>query len=406
VRQVTLPTPGTQAQLEACAAALHGELLDRRHPLWQLVVIDGLQTGQAAYYIKVHHAVLDGQAGVMLGLALCDLSAKPPRRALPAAPPAEHPGRAALAAVALRHDAGQYIKLLRHLPDVVRTLAGLFTPAPPAARGQLAQNLAFGPKTPLNVTIDGRRGFAAATVPLTTLKALAVAHDAKLNDIVLALCSGALRRWLAAHGGVPKKPLIAAMPISLRAAGNTEYTTQATMTLVNLHTDIADPLRRLRAIRDGALAMKTLAQRARRVIPTDYPTFGMPWLLHGLATLYGRSGLTRALPTIANLVISNVPGPTVPLYAAGARMATYWPMSIVEHGLGLNVTVMSYAGAMGFGFTVATDAVPEAGELTLALQAALDELLARSGLVPKPKPMPKPVAAARRRRRATPATAR
>jgi hypothetical protein len=124
--------------------------------------------------------------------------------------------------------------------------------------------------------------------------------------------------------------------------------------------------------------MKALAQRARGVIPTDFPSIGTPWLLQALAALYGRSGITRAMPPIANVVISNVPGPQVPLYAAGARMTDYWPLSIVEHGVGLNITVMSYAGTMGFGFTTARCAVPDARELSAALRAALDELVARS----------------------------
>jgi WS/DGAT/MGAT family acyltransferase len=342
-----------------------------------LVVIDGLQTGQAAYYIKVHHAVLDGQAGVLLANALFDLTPKA-RPARGASVHAEHPGMAELAAAALKHDAGQYIKLIRHLPDVVKTLVGLFRAAPGQTKGQLGQNFSFGPKTELNVPITSGRGFAALSIPLDELKALATAHEAKLNDIVLALCGGALRRYLARHGGIPKKPLIAAMPISLREPGNTEFTTQATMSMVNLNTHVADPLKRLRAIRDAAGAVKALAKRAKGVLPTDFPSIGVPWLLHGLASLYGRSGIAGAIPPIANVVISNVPGPQLPLYVAGARMATYWPMSIVEHGLGLNITVMSYAGAMGFGFTTARSAVPDARELSAALLEALDELVAKS----------------------------
>jgi len=127
----------------------------------------------------------------------------------------------------------------------------------------------------------------------------------------------------------------------------------------------------------------------------------VPWVLHGLATLYGRLGLTRAMPPIANVVISNVPGPTVPLYVAGARMATYWPLSIVEHGVGLNVTVMSYAGAMGFGFTTARNAVPDARELSQALLASLDELVAR-GLPAARKKTVLAAAPAPRRRVVTP----
>ncbi|MFO1291650.1 MAG: wax ester/triacylglycerol synthase family O-acyltransferase [Rubrivivax sp.] len=382
VQRVTLRAPGGQAELEDMAAHLHGELLDRTRPLWRLYVIDGLPGGQAGYYIKVHHAVLDGQAGVLLAQALFDLTPKPrrprvPRRGgLPA--PAE-PGMAELAAAALEHDAGQYVRFMRHLPEVLRTLGGLVGAGSDAAAGRgqggLGQNFALGPHTALNVPISHRRGFAAHSLPLAVLKEVAAAHEAKLNDVVLALASGALRRWLARHGGIPAKPLVAAMPISLRAPGNTEYTTQATMSLVNLHTDIADPVRRLHAIRDAAGAMKAFAGRARGILPTDFPSITLPWVLQGLALAYGRSGLAGKLPPIANLVISNVPGPQVPLYAAGARMRSYWPLSIVEHGLGLNLTVMSYAGTLGFGFTTARDAVPDAAELSGALEVAFAELV-------------------------------
>jgi WS/DGAT/MGAT family acyltransferase len=333
LQHLKLPAPGTQAQLEDCVGALHSELLDRSQPLWRLYIIDGLQSGLVGYYVKVHHAVLDGQAGVMLAQALFDVTPQP--RVIEKGAPlhAEHPGMGELAAAALRHDVGQYIKLVRHLPDVVKALTGMFgARAPAQAKGRLGQNFSFGPKTPLNGPITGERGFAAVSIPMATLKQLAAAHEAKLNDVVMALCSGALRRYLAAHGGIPKKPLIASMPISLRAAGNTEYTTQATLSLVNLNTHIADPVKRLLAIRDAAGAVKAMAQRAKGVIPTDFPSIGVPWVLHGLASLYGRSGLAGAMPPVANVVISNVPGPQVPLYASGARMATYWPLSIPDHG--------------------------------------------------------------------------
>ena len=382
VRRVRLPRPGTRAQFEACAARLHAELLDRSRPLWQLVVIDGLPGGQAAYYFKVHHAVVDGQSGVMLAQTLFDLTPKPRRIAAGQAARAEHPGMAELAAAGLKHDVGQYIKLVRNLPGVVKTLAGLFGKMPEELSGRLTQNAAFGPKTALNLPITGDRGFAGASVPLDVLKALAQAHEAKLNDVVMALCSGMLRRWLAAHGGIPKKPLLAAMPISVRESGNTDYTTQATMAVVNLNTHLADPVKRLRAIRDASGAVKLVAKRAKGLVPTDFPTIGVPWVMHGLATLYGRSGIAKAMPPLANVVISNVPGPQVPLYAAGARMLHYWPMSIVEHGLGLNITVLSYAGTMDFGFTTARNVVGDAHELSVALMEALDELRGASTAKP------------------------
>ncbi len=407
VQHLALPAPGDQATLEDCVAGLHGELLDRARPLWRLWVIDGLASGHVAYYVKVHHAMLDGLAGVLLAQVLFDVTPTPrtvPRRGRAAT--AEHPGMGQLAAAALRHDAGQVVKFVRRLPEVARTLAGLVGlaggPAAPdagagagagagaAARTRPGQNFAFGPSTVLNVTITGARRFAGLSLPLESLKQIARAHDAKLNDIVLALASGALRRYLAHHGGIPKKPLIAAMPISLRARGNTDFTTQATLTLVNLHTHVADPIRRLHAIRDAAGAAKLLTGRADALLPTDFPSLTLPWILHGLASLYGRSGLAGAIPPVANLIISNVPGPQVPLYAAGARMSTYWPLSIPEHGLGVNLTVMSYAGSMGFGVVAATVAVPDARAFTRALREAFEELVEKSKVKPRPRPAPKP----------------
>jgi len=374
-----LPPPGDQAQLEDCAAQLHAQRLDRSRPLWRMTVIEGLPPGEVALYCQIHHAMLDGQAGVQLTQTLFDTVARPRRSAAAAATPIERrseaPSKAELASAALQHDAGQYLKLLRHLPELLRTLSDLAGGAPAKTGRRRAQGRFFGPRTALNVPIDAERSFAGWSVPLATLRRLAEPHGATLNDMVLALCSGALRRWLARHGGIPRRPLIATMPVSLREAGNTEFRTQATLTLVNLHSHVADPLRRLRAIRDAAGATKAMTQRAKGVLPTDFPSIGTPWLLQALAALYGLPGLASAIPPIANLVISNIPGPPQPLYAAGARMRDYWPLTIVEHGVGLNITVISYAGAMGFGITSASRAMPDAREFSGALQAALDELL-------------------------------
>ena len=152
VQRLTLPSPGTQAQLEDCVARLHSELLDRNRPLWRVAVIDGLDNGDAAYYIKVHHAAMDGQAGVLMAQALFDLTPKPRRIARGQSPAAEHPGKAELAAIALKHDAGQYLKLIRQLPDVVKTLVGLFgaktgrtpgqsRPAPPSRQRRCSTSI-------------------------------------------------------------------------------------------------------------------------------------------------------------------------------------------------------------------------------------------------------------------------
>jgi WS/DGAT/MGAT family acyltransferase len=238
----------------------------------------------------------------------------------------------------------------------------------------LWRNISFWPRTPINAAITGERGFAAASISLPEVKAIAAAQEATVNDVVLALCSGALRRYLARHGGIPRKPLVATMPISLRDQGNREFSTQATLSLVSLATHIADPVRRLRAIRAAAGATKSVAKRAKSVIPVDFPTIGWPWIVGVLASMYGKTRLANAIPPIANVVISNVAGPAVPLYVAGARMTGYWPLSIVEHGIGLNITLMSYVGELGIGFTAASCVVPKPQELVADILAAHAEL--------------------------------
>lgn len=389
IRRVRVPAPGNWAQLEAVVAGLHAELLDRTRPLWMLYVFDGLEGGASAYYFKIHHAMLDGQAGVALAGALFDTSpeaAPRPRVARPAkGANAAAPGTLALAATAFRHDAAQYIKLVRELPGVVRTLAGILKSSAGKSRGaagsedapslaELRRSVSFGPRTVFNVAITPERGFATAAVPRAELKAIAAAHEATVNDVVLALASGALRRYLKRHAAIPKKSLIASMPISLREQGNTEMRTQATLSLVSLATQVADPVKRLQAIRDSAGATKAVARQAKSVIPTDIPLLGVPWLLGALASLYGRSRVVDTLPVLANVLISNVPGPPVPLYVNGFRMTGYWPLSIVEHGVGVNITLMSYAGTLFLGFVVAKNAVPDARELADDFLDAFAEL--------------------------------
>ena len=367
--RVTLPAPGTQAQLEAAVARLHAQPLDRSRPLWRFHVIEGLQDGSVAFYSKAHHATLDGASGVAFAQALLDLA--PSKRKVEAGRRrrTDHPSIATMIGTALKVSGTQTVSLVRLLPGLARAAARLA-----AGSTGFSRNLALGPRTAFNRAIDSGRSYATATLPLEAVRGLAKANDATVNDVVLTLVGGALRTYLQTRGGVPHKSLVVAMPVSLREAGNTEATTLATMTLASLATHVADPVERLHAVQESTRAAKEVTRQLKGLIPTDFPSLGLPWLLSAAATLYGRTALADRIPPIANLVVSNVPGPDFPLYLAGARLLTYWPVSIVEHGLGLNITLQSYNGMLGFGVLAARVGIPDARPLARALATALDDL--------------------------------
>ena len=382
IRHVVLPKPGTRAQLEACVAQLHAVPLDRTRPLWTVTIIEGLPKRQVGYYTSIHHAVLDGEAAVAMVKALYDVTPRPRSVArtsgAPAVGHAEHPSPVDLIEGALRHDVAQVVKFVRLLPEIARAVTAPWRAAPEDTSSGSAPSLpSFAPRTPLNVAVTRDRAFATASIPLAEVQQIAQVQQCTVNDVVLAICAGALRRYLAHHGGVPEQALIAGIPMSLREQGDAEYTTQATAARVSLATGIVDPVRRLHAIHDSTCAAKAALTRTKSIRPTDFPTLGMPWLLHGLASLYERSQIANVAPMPFNLVVSNIRGPSVPLYFAGARMVGYWPVSIVGQGLGVNITVESYAGVLGFGVVAATNAMRDPRQLADALVAAHEQLLRR-----------------------------
>lgn len=390
VRRIDLPGPGSRAQLEDCVARLHSARMDLSRPLFEFHLIHGLPGGRIGFYAKVHHAAVDGQAGVALARAMLDASAEPraveppPRQAGEAAP---RPARALR--LVLGNQLRQSGELLRRLPGLVRggasfggqVLAERASALITGGGNDPARLPLLGPRTSLNATIDGERAFASVPVPLAEARAIARTFGGTLNDVVLALCGGALRAFLDEQGELPGAPLIAAVPMSLRAEGDTSQNTQATMVRIGLATDVADPHERFLAIREATESMKRAMQGVRAELPTDFPSLGMPWLLPGLAGLYGRSRLADRMRPPANLVISNVPGPPMPLYLAGARMLTYEPASIVTHGMALNITVASYVDTLHFGMVACRRTVPKLRRLAAHLEAARAELatLARGG---------------------------
>ena len=370
IRRVTLPKPGTHKQLEQYVARLHSSLLDRSRPLWEFFVIDGLEDGKVALYTKVHHAGIDGQAGVALATAIMDVTPEPRKVRPPREQRRKHQyqlGMAELASAAISNALQQYVKLVKTLPDMARALQSVALPAPDAD-GKRDWTVAkefklFGPKTMFNVSITNQRAYAGRSISLAETKQIGKRLGFSLNDVVLATCGGALRRYLSEYNQLPKKSLTAAVPVSLREQGNTDANNQVSMTMMTLATDIKDPVERLKVIHESSAAAKTMIGNFKAAIPTDFPSFGAPWLMSGLASMYGRSGLANSMPPVANVAVSNVPGAQMPLYVCGALMLSYFPVSIPTHGVALNITVQSYNGSLDYGLIACRRAVPDVADL-------------------------------------------
>lgn len=390
IRQVTLTKPGTMDQLEKLVGRLHSSLLDRSRPLWEFFIIDGLQNGDLAFYSKVHHAALDGQAGMKLTMALLDTT-EVPRDV--GAPPPKRPSKYQLGIGELLWSATtnalqQYAKLAGVTPKALKSAVDTYRAKDADGNWGLKKfKGAFGlaPKTHINVTITNQRAFGSKSLPISEVKAVGKAVGATINDMVLALASGALVRYFADYNEKITKSLIAAVPISMRAEGDTSQNNQVSMLPVSLHSDIKDPLKRLQAIRKSSTRMKDLGSKMKGLGSLDFPSIGTPWIMTGLVTLFGRSNLADTLPPIANVAISNVPGPNAPLYMTGAMLRSMYPVSIPTHGIGCNITVQSYNGNLDFGITACRRAMPDAKKLANYLGDALAELKEAVANLPPPE---------------------
>jgi WS/DGAT/MGAT family acyltransferase len=382
----------TVRQVEAAAAKLHSALVDRDHPLWEFHIFDNVKAPAGvetkgklvAFYSKIHHAALDGKGGTVLANAILDLSAEP--RAVAPADPARKRRTAGdlkvgeMIGAVFSNSLAQYAKIARSLPAAVTSVSGAVAGRAKSAIATGIQSpVSVAPRTIFNAGITRDRAFATATVPFAECRAMAKTVGASFNGIVLWLCSTALRDYLGKHGTVPKKPLVAAMPVSLREESNKELNNQASISLVELGTQHADPMKRMNAIMASTAKVKSALADLKSMLPTDYPSLMAPWLVGGagnaLLRTYGRKGVAEKLPALANLAISNVPGPQVPLYLAGARMLTFHPLSIIMHGMALNITVQTYAGHVDFGLIACPKAAPHVAELASAIERAFAQAI-------------------------------
>lgn len=391
VVEIKLAKGAGQAELEAQVAKLHPVLLDRKRPLWKMHVFEGLAPGpngrkRVGLYTQLHHAAVDGQAAVALANVLLDVTAEP--RQIELRPSKRKKtfeiGMSEMLRGALASQAMKVAQIVRELPSTVGTLkdaaVGVVSRSALLGGQKSPSNLTLAPRTSINTSVGTTRAFAAVSLSMAEVKAMGRAHEATINDIVLLVCSGALRRYLAKRKALPRKSLVAAVPISLREAGDTSSDNQASMSLVSLGTNIADPMRRLAHVKAATAAMKSSMGPLKNILPTDFPSLGVPWLMEAATALYGKARVADRIPQVANVVISNVPGPPVPLYLAGARMLTNYPTSIVVHGLALNITVQSYDQSLDFGLMADGAAMPDVRELADAIAIAFDDLKLLQGL--------------------------
>ena len=383
--------PMTLAKAHKLCAQLHGELIDRNFPLWEFYIFDRIKLPDGkivgGFFSKIHHAALDGKGAVLLANALLDISATP--RDVPPPDPSKRRMRESdlkigkMIGSVFSSSLGQLVKAVKSLPAAAATFGGTLvkqSTGSSSAGVKAKMPMKLAPPTPFNTGITKNRVFVTATVPLAECKAMGKAVGGSFNDIVLWICATALRNYLTQHHSLPKKSLVAAMPVSLRDAGALDATNlgnQVSMTLVELGTHLAHPLKRMNAIMASTAKVKTSMQSLKGLLPTDYPSLLAPWLVGGAAKMalnaYGKSGMAARLPMVANLVISNVPGTPVPLYLAGAEFLSFHPLSIIMHGLGLNITIQTYAGHVDFGIIADKRALPHATDLAKAIEAAFAE---------------------------------
>ena len=394
IRELALPAPGSDRQLSEQVARLHARPLDRARPLWELYLISGLRGGRAALYSKIHHSAIDGVSGADILTAVLDPS--PEGRTLgevKAFKGEPQPDSTWLLGRSVFALARQPIQAVRVATDLVRSIPGLANAmGPPLAQrlagkdddDLIATTALRAPSTPFNAPVSPHRRWAFTDLPLNEVKSLRAGSDLTVNDVVMALCAGALRRWLELHEALPTAPLVAAVPVSVRTGDQKgTYGNKVSMMLAPLPTNLADPGERLKAMHEAMSAAKDQHGDIPASLLADVSQFAMPALANQAWRLSAKLRLMERVNPF-NLIISNVPGPNVPLYFAGAKLLAYYPVSALVNGQGLNITVMSYRGNLHFGLIACPKLVPDLDAMTVFLREELDELTAATGTHPEP----------------------
>lgn len=373
LHRVGIPAPGGDRELAELCAHLASQPIDRSMPLWQMYVIEGLPDGRVAIFAKMHHSTVDGVTGANMVSQLCTLTPDEPE--LDPELVEETAGGSSVLELAVGGALSRLAtpwRLATLLPGTLGVLPSWVN----RARKGLAMPAPFtAPRTPFNRTISGHRSLSFASVDLEHVKRVKNVFGTTVNDVVLAVCSTALRKYLDEVDEVPRKPLVAMVPMSVHAAEARPGTNRVSGMFMSLSTDIEDPVERLEAIRDANIVAKDHTDALDANLLTDWAQFAGPSVFGSAVRMYSRLRLSERHPVVHNLVISNVPGPNFPLYFLGAKIEKMLPMGPVFHGAGLNCTVMSLDGSLHFGFIACKDLVPDPWPLADAVRQAVEELL-------------------------------
>jgi diacylglycerol O-acyltransferase / wax synthase len=376
IRHIAVPPPGDDRKLADLVAHLVSLQLDRSKPLWELWVIEGLESGHIATLTKVHHAAIDGVSGAEILAAILELSAEGDE-----VPPPEQewePDRVPTDFELLGYAATSLARQpVRAMKTARRTLTSALTlrnqnrqpdmtppPAPYSA-----------PRTSFNAALTPHSGFAFSSLSLPDVKMVKNAFSVTVNDVVLAMCAGALRRYLDAGGEKPDGALVAMVPVSVRSDDQKgTHGNRVSSMLCSLATDVADAELRLHAIHEGMRNAKEQQRAIGADTLQDWVEFAAPAVAGLAARVYSRTKMADRHRPLFNVTISNVPGPPFPLYSAGARLVGHYPLGPIFDGGGLNITVMSYIDHLDFGLVVCPDLIPDPWALADGLHESLEEL--------------------------------
>src|ERR1700712_4117962 len=375
VHRMALPSPGGERELADLCGHMAGIPLDRSRPLWEFVVIEGLESGKVAIFTKMHHCTVDGVSGANAISYLCSLEpdAPPLESATKGDEPGRAPGDTELLARAVVTNLHKPVALAKVIGPTVKGVASTIGRA---RQGTAMPAPLTAPRTSFNGTITGHRSLAIGDMSLEKIKEVKNAVEgATVNDVVIAVSGGALRRYLEERDELPDASLIASVPVSVRANSKRQGGSNKVSTMFSrLGTDVADPLERLREVSRTNQNAKDHHKAISADSLQDWAQFAAPRTFGLAVRLVSSLKLADSGPVIHNLVISNVPGPPVPLYFIGAKIIGLYPLGPVFHGAGLNITVMSSDGKVHVGAIACRESVPEPWKLVEKFPEELDAL--------------------------------